>query len=75
MAQLIKPGDVKVVIKDGQLNINLQIDLNINLNQSGNVVVDGSVAATDKVKQQSKEEDNAWLIPDFKPSEKIKFGK
>jgi len=35
MAQLLKPQNVKVVTKDGELIISLQLDININLNQSG----------------------------------------
>ena len=78
MAQLVKPGEVKIITRDGELLISLQIDLNINLNQSGSVVVEGGVQATHtNVTNNStvENEDSSWLIPDFKPAEKIKFGK
>lgn len=77
MAQLVKPGEVKVVSRDGELIISLQIDLNINLNQTGSIVVEGGVQAKSQnfAKNETKEEDGSWLIPDFKPAEKIKFGK
>lgn len=76
MAQLIKPQNVKVITKDGEIVISLQLDININLNQVGAL----SVGENPVVKQSSenaKSEDDkpAWVIPDFKPTEKIKFGK
>ena len=32
MAQLLKPQNVKIVTKDGEIVISLQLDININLN-------------------------------------------
>ena len=75
MAQLIQPNNVKVVTKDGEIIVSLQIDLNINLNQSGSV---SAIQAADSVTTNNiskKDDDVAWVIPDFKPTEKIKFGK
>lgn len=78
MAQLVKPGEVKIVTKEGEIIVSLQIDLNINLNQSGSILVEGGVQAKNAgfTKNETNAEENAdWMIPDFKPVEKIKFGK
>ena len=75
MAQLIKPQNVKIITKDGELLISLQLDININLNQSGNFVL-SEPNSSPTVEEKKKEEDAMqWAIPDFKPLEKIKFGK
>ena len=73
MAQLIKPQNVKVVTKEGELLISLQLDININLNQSGSFV--STAQDVSKVKVANKDDEVEWAIPEFKPSEKIKFGK
>jgi len=75
MAQLIKPQNVKIITKDGELLISLQLDININLNQSGNFV--SSESNSSPIVEEKKKEEDAmqWAIPDFKPLEKIKFGK
>jgi hypothetical protein len=75
MAQLIKPGDVKVITKDGQITVQLQIDLNINLNQTGSVTVSSDGQIKSNSKNEQVEEDTAWAIPDFGNTKKIKFGK
>jgi hypothetical protein len=76
MAQLIKPQNVKVVTQDGEVVISLQLDININLNQNGSLSVsDNSNVKQVSTKQKSDDDDVAWMIPDFKPTEKIKFGK
>jgi len=76
MAQLLKPGDVKIVTKDGEITLKLQIDLNINLNQTGSISVTSDNKETTKaVDVANKEDETAWTIPDFGPTTKIKFGK
>lgn len=75
MAQLIKPGDVKVITKDGQITVQLQIDLNINLNQTGTVSVSSDGEIKSSTKTVSAEEETSWAIPDFGNTKKIKFGK
>lgn len=76
MAQLIQPGSVKIVTKDGEITVSVQIDLNINLHQIGNSIVDGVINVKESINtQDNKQEDAAWIIPDFKPTEKIKFGR
>jgi hypothetical protein len=76
MAQLIKPQNVKVVTKDGEILISLQLDININLNQTDVLSVgDNSTVKQVSTKPKNDDDDVAWAIPDFKPTEKIKFGK
>lgn len=76
MAQLIKPQNVKVISKDGELFISLQLDININLNQTGTLSVsDQPLSGQSNAKTKKDDDDVAWAIPDFIPSEKIKFGK
>jgi len=38
MPTLIKPGSVKVVTKEGEIQVSLTLDLNINLNTEGLVL-------------------------------------
>lgn len=74
MPQLIRPQEVKVITKDGEIQVSLVIDLNINL--SGGVEI-ASITAQEKkdVKSPQKSEDTHWAIPDFGPAPKIQFGK
>jgi hypothetical protein len=74
VAQVLKPSEVKIITKDGELEITLKLDINININQSDIVVK--SEGTVTKVKEETKLEDKAnWEIPDFGPSPKLKFGK
>ena len=42
MAQLIRPSDVKIITKDGELKVSITLDLNINMNGSvGALSADG----------------------------------
>jgi regulator of protease activity HflC (stomatin/prohibitin superfamily) len=75
MAQLLKPQNVKVVTKDGELIISLQLDININLNQSGTFDVNTSGSAVPAEVKKKTDDDVKWEIPDFNTTEKIKFGK
>lgn len=70
MPQLIRPQEVRVITKEGEIQVSLVIDLNINLS--------GGVEATSvKVKEVSEKlkEETEWAIPDFQPTPKIAFGK
>lgn len=74
MANLITPQNVQVVTKDGEIVINLKLDLNINLSGGQiSVPIDEKVKAQ-QVKNQTEEEPE-WLIPDFVSQKKINFGK
>jgi hypothetical protein len=79
MPQLIKPGSVRVVSKDGEVTVAITIDLNINLtNLLEGVSLPSSSIAKEPKKENSITEITSdkveWAIPDF-GSEKINFGK
>lgn len=71
MANLISPSSIQVVTKDGEMTVNLKIDLNINLNGTA---VNVPVNETAKISQQ-EDEKVEWMVPDFKSQKKINFGK
>jgi hypothetical protein len=68
MVQLLKKPQVKVVTKDGECEINITLDLNINLN-TGNIKVSAESAS-----EEADSEETKFMVPDFKPGKKIKFG-
>jgi hypothetical protein len=70
MPQLIKPGTVKVMTHDGELRVEITLELNINLNTD---VVKVAASAKPVVAEQ-EEDKTAWAIPEFTPT-KIEFGK
>lgn len=74
MADLIRPTKVHVVTKDGECNLNITIDLNINLTTGA---VDFQSAKASKLDQfeANDEEKTVWAIPTFKSEDKVKFGK
>ena len=69
MPSHMKLRDVQVVTKNGECNVNIAIELDININADGiSVNVVGA-------KEEKKEDDKIkWEIPDF-TSEKIEFGR
>lgn len=71
MPQLIKPSDVKVLTKDGEIKVSITLDLNINLQDINNKKLDNDFQ-NNKIEQT--EDKTIWQIPDFN-SEKINFGK
>jgi hypothetical protein len=73
MPNLIKPNSVKIITKDGEILVSLQIDLNINLNQNGSSFTSNN-SNTSSVNKKD-DDDFEWAIPDFKKSEKVDFGK
>jgi hypothetical protein len=77
MPTLIKPGSVKVVTKEGEIQVSLTLDLNINLNTEGLVLESkvSSVEAQSNPSYKNKSEKVEWAIPDFDTSQKIDFGK
>lgn len=72
MPALIKPGTVKVVSHEGEVQVSITLELNINLN------TEGMIAAISQKEEKKttieKKEDSAWEIPDFESST-INFGK
>jgi len=77
VASLIKPGSVKVVTKEGEIQVSLTIDLNINVNSEGLPSGVRSLQLNEevKVKSQESKEKFEWAIPDFEEAPKINFGK
>jgi hypothetical protein len=71
MPNLIKPNSVKVITKDGEITVSLQIDLNINLNQNGTSFTSNNTGGV----ANNKDDDFEWAIPDFQKAEKVNFGK
>lgn len=73
MPQLIKPSDVKILTKDGEVKISITLDLNVNI-QEKNI----HIKEFDKKEEintiENIEEKTHWQIPDFN-SEQINFGK
>lgn len=73
MVQLIKPNAVKVITKDGEIQVSLSIELNINLNTDG-INFNTHVEKLDAKQEKTTEKTN-WEIPDFENIETINFGK
>lgn len=76
MAQLIKPTEVSVKTVNGEVLLNIKLDININLTQN-NIISD--VVPENKIENKlednkKKEEQSLWEIPDFVSVPKIKFG-
>jgi hypothetical protein len=71
MGNLLRPGNVRVITKDGEVVINLVLDININLNNGG-ITVSQMPLET----ELPEKEDTQWEIPDFvAPNTKLNFGK
>jgi hypothetical protein len=76
MPNLIQPNTVKIVTKEGEIIVSLQIDLNINLNQSGTTFTSNNSSGSGNSSSSNKKDDDfEWAIPDFQKSEKVNFGK
>jgi hypothetical protein len=75
MANLIRPGEVRVVAKDNEILVNIALDLNIKLDGNvTNISLDKSQPFSIDKKQLEEDEKVNWEIPDFS-SKKINFGK
>lgn len=75
MGQLIRPSDVKIITKDGELKVSITLDLNINMNGSVEVAANTISSISKKETLVDNIDDKvSWAIPDF-ASEKINFGK
>ncbi len=75
MGDLIRPTKVHVITRDGECQLNITIDLNINLNTGA---VDFQSAKANKIElpeEKKDEEKTVWAIPTFKSEDKVKFGK
>jgi len=77
MPNLIKQGEARVVTKNGEVFVNIALELNIKLDGTNLQVMSESPAASHAGGQTSAvkhEEKVSWEIPDF-TSNKIQFGK
>jgi hypothetical protein len=71
MAVLVTtPKEVTVVTKNGECTLHITLDININLSSSG--VISGGPKEEKLLVEQDK---TVFEIPEFKPTEKVKFGK
>ncbi len=77
MVNLIKPYQTKIVTKNGECQVSITLDLNINLNSDGLVLGVSAKDAKAKKKQQEEDDTVNWdaAIPDFSSGGKIDFGK
>lgn len=76
MASLIKPGSVKVLTKDGEIQVSLTLDININLNTDNVVFGVKNKEENHSINEQKEDEKIKWEIPEFEaPMEKVDFGK
>lgn len=75
MPQLIKPNDVKVLTKDGEVKISISLDLNINLNENKTNIKLNDIEINNTSDINKNDEKTIWQIPDFSSGEKINFGK
>jgi hypothetical protein len=71
MGELIKPTKVHVITKDGECQLNITIDLNINLNTGGLQIT----ATKNDEPKQVEEDKTVWAIPKFSSGDKVRFGK
>jgi hypothetical protein len=75
MASLIRQGEAKVVTKNGEVFVNIALELTLKLEGTG---IQGAVSATGgATPPQAHDKDDEkvkWEIPDFS-SNKIEFGK
>jgi len=71
MPNLIKTGDTKIITKDGEVFVNISLELNIKLD--GNNL---SIQANDTNEIKKQEDKTDWVIPSFKSKnkKKINFG-
>jgi hypothetical protein len=73
MPNLIKQGEAKVITKNGEVFVNISLELTIKLDGTNLQV--GAVAGGPSGSVPGRQEDKVnWAIPDFS-SDKIEFGK
>lgn len=76
MAALIKPGSVKVLAKDGEIQVSLTLDININLNTENMIFESKNRGDNNSIKEEIEiKEKIDWAIPDFDSLAKVEFGK
>jgi indole-3-glycerol phosphate synthase len=74
MVQRIRKQDIKVTTQQGEVDLNITLEINLNLNTEGMIVsASGVEAKAKKIKKEEKEE-SPYLVPDFTMG-KVDFGK
>ena len=74
MPNLIKQGEARVITKNGEVFVNIALELTIKLDGT-NFQVSSDGASPARAEKISQPEDKVnWAIPDF-GSDKIQFGK
>lgn len=76
MANYINHDNVKVISKDGEVTIHLNININLNGEVQNNQNLVYSKKTEDKTILNKDEDKTIWEIPDFTPiKNKVNFGK
>ncbi len=74
MPNLIKQGEAKVITKNGEVFVNIALELNIKLD--GTNIQMPSIFENNLASGSKKEDEKvSWQIPDFSSENKINFGK
>lgn len=74
MAQVIKPAEVSIHSVNGEVLLNIKLDININLTQHGAIQGVTETNKENKIEEKNKEDKTLWEIPNFSSVPKIKFG-
>ena len=72
MPNLIKQGEAKVLTKNGEVFVNIALELTIKLDGSNIQIANGLAGNSITEKKEDKID---WAIPDFQSSDKLQFGK
>lgn len=72
MPNLIKQGEAKVITKNGEVFVNIALELNIKLDGTN---IQMPSFFEDKKTGSKEDEKISWQIPDFSSENKINFGK
>jgi hypothetical protein len=76
MANLIKPGDVKIITKNNEVFVNISLELNIKLDGNVTNLISESKGSSFIEQKKQEEEKVHWEIPDFSMNAgKLNFGK
>jgi hypothetical protein len=76
MPNLIKQGEARVITKNGEIFVNIALELNIKLDGSNIQISNDGNSNKSLLESQLKQDEKInWEIPDFESSNKIQFGK
>lgn len=74
MPNLIKQGETRVITKNGEVFVNIALELTIKLDGSELKISSSSNPENKEAFSKNQDEKVNWAIPDF-TSDKIQFGK